>query len=105
MSITQQAGSPSLADVLAPATPVAPSALDTARAFRRIELTAIQGAFDAELARLTARRESHALLASSRRSGDALSRQRLFAEVDQVLAKFSDYLPEFAAPAPRVPRD
>ena len=105
MSITQQPGTPSLADVLAPAAAVAPSALDTARAFRRIELTAIQGAFDAELARLTARRESHALLASSRRNGDALSRQKLFAEVDQVLAKFSDYLPELAAPAPRTPRD
>ncbi len=105
MSIIQQTGTPSLGDVLAPAAAAAPSPLDTARAFRRIELTAIQGAFDSELARLNSRREAHALLATSRHSGAALSKQKLFAEVDQVLAKFSDYLPELATPAPRAARD
>lgn len=109
MSVSQQAAVPSFADALAPSPPVAPFAgTDGDRAFRRIELTAIQGSFDAELDRLKARREAHALLVSARRrreSGDALAQQRLFDEVDRVLANFSDYLPEFAAPAPRAPRD
>jgi hypothetical protein len=109
VSISQQAASLSLADALASDRRVVPAAgLDCDRAFRRIQLTAIQGAFDAELDRLKARRESHALLVSAHRrreTGDALAQQRLFAEVDRVLANFSDYLPEFAAPAPRAPRD
>ena len=108
MSVSQRAVDPSLADALAPARPVAVATPDCDRAFRRIELTAIQGSFDAELDRLKARREAHALLVSARRrreTGDALAQQRLFAEVDRVLANFSDYLPELAAPAPRAPRD
>ena len=109
MSVTQQTVAPSLADALGSSRPVTAVAdRDAARAFRRIELTAIQGSFDAELDRLKARREAHGLLASARRrreTGDALAQHRLFSEVDKVLANFSDYLPEFSAPAPRAPRD
>ena len=109
MSVSQQTATASFADALASDRPVSPATdLDCDRAFRRIQLTAIQGSFDAELDRLKARRESHALLVSAHRrreTGDALAQQRLFAEVDRALANFSDYLPEFAAPAPRAPRD